>query len=473
MRGPPPHMPEFSSGSRFSNPGPHNDNNQNVRHRFGPPIAPFTGHNVNINIRIPPPRDFNHQPHLGNNFQNQGNVYQSQPQGNQPHFHNTNPMNQAGSQPVPRLPVPQNFRDDIGPRLQTSIQNFDDKLFPFNQVVIDENKDKHDDQIWINNAQKKTREMIVLLARLQKQKSMLETMKNEDASIWDQKMKELLNIKTEVEKLQTEMTDGEKLKTLHKKINKRRKKRARVKRLRQQVREECQAELSAREEKHALIDKQMHQIVEKQRAQKQEQDMQKEADVILGQVRRKLTEASRAQQLLDGLQKLRKLRSDRLDRQGVLGSVAGGQGGSEARKLLFDNKMSTLSDLLTSRLKTYKAEESTLQVLLEQEQQETREKEEERAQQRLHDKHVRQRAREDVMVFGDHRRAQPGDPIYSFQQFYESASSSVEALISIRSDWDMYLATPGTPGASCIPDHWVLPPEPSSQAWTRTLDNNT
>ena len=44
--------------------------------------------------------------------------------------------------------------------------------------------------------------------------------------------------------------------------------------------------------------------------------MKKEADEILSQVRKKLTEANRSVQLIDGLQKLRKLRTDRLERQG-------------------------------------------------------------------------------------------------------------------------------------------------------------
>jgi len=44
--------------------------------------------------------------------------------------------------------------------------------------------------------------------------------------------------------------------------------------------------------------------------------MQKEGDVILGQVRRKLTEATRAQNLMAALQKLRNLRTERLNRQG-------------------------------------------------------------------------------------------------------------------------------------------------------------
>lgn len=38
------------------------------------------------------------------------------------------------------------------------------------------------------------------------------------------------------------------------------------------------------------------------------------------------------------------------------------QGGSAARKLMFEAKLSNLTDLLNKQMVTYKAEESTLQV---------------------------------------------------------------------------------------------------------------
>lgn len=47
----------------------------------------------------------------------------------------------------------------------------------------------------ICKTQDKTRQMIVLLARLQKNKQMLETLRDEDKSIWDQKLKEVQTMK--------------------------------------------------------------------------------------------------------------------------------------------------------------------------------------------------------------------------------------------------------------------------------------
>lgn len=47
----------------------------------------------------------------------------------------------------------------------------------------------------ICEAQDKTRDMMVLLAKLQKNKQILETVQHEDRSIWEQKLKEVLAIK--------------------------------------------------------------------------------------------------------------------------------------------------------------------------------------------------------------------------------------------------------------------------------------
>ena len=47
----------------------------------------------------------------------------------------------------------------------------------------------------VSEAQEKTRHMMILLARLQKAKGILESMKNEDKTIWEQKIKEVVHIK--------------------------------------------------------------------------------------------------------------------------------------------------------------------------------------------------------------------------------------------------------------------------------------
>ncbi|XP_052279495.1 programmed cell death protein 7-like isoform X6 [Dreissena polymorpha] len=294
-------------------------------------------------------------------------------------------------------------------------------------------------------------------------------MKNEDSSIWDQKLKEVMKIKLDVEKLQNELTKETTVKQLQKLVEQRRKKRARRKQLHKKEYLAKQKELSSRDELHAKIDKDMQKIVEQQRAKKQEEDMDKEADMILGQVRKKLSETGRYQQLLDSLSKLRRLRTDRLERQGVLSSIYAGTGSIGARNQVFENKISSLKELLDKQMNIYKAEESTLKVLLEKEQKETKEKEDAQTRQRRAEALEREHTIQHRKLFGKPKVAQPGDPIYSFQQFYESASHSLDNLVSVRMGWDMHLTLPDTPGASCIPDHWVVPEDPSSHAWASYL----
>lgn len=48
--------------------------------------------------------------------------------------------------------------------------------------------------------------------------------------------------------------------------------------------------------------------------------------------------------------------------------------------------------------------------------------------------------------------------------YYYSAYNDLESLIKVRREWDMYIVSPGTLGASLIPSYFIRPPTPSS-AW--------
>ena len=50
----------------------------------------------------------------------------------------------------------------------------------------------------MSEIQVRTRHMLVLIAKLQKQRQILETLKDEDKSIWDQKVKEIERVKVNV-----------------------------------------------------------------------------------------------------------------------------------------------------------------------------------------------------------------------------------------------------------------------------------
>lgn len=243
-----------------------------------------------------------------------------------------------------------------------------------------------------------------------------------------------------------------------------------MKQRRQEAYETRLLELSQRAEKHAQIDKEMQRIVEKQKEAKQEAEMQKEGDEILSQVRKKITEANRTVQLLDNVHKLRKLRRDRLERQGVLGMC---EPAGSASSLMFEARMDSMKSLLQKQLDTYHAEESALKVILEREQEESREKEREKVKKQLMEKQKAQKRKEDIMLFGKQKIPQMDDPLFPFWQYYHQAENSLESLVSIRHDWDMCLVLPGTSGSSTIPEGWVLPTQPTSDPWASAIQTST
>ncbi|KAI8481755.1 response to glucocorticoid [Branchiostoma belcheri] len=55
------------------------------------------------------------------------------------------------------------------------------------------------------------------------------------------------------------------------------------------------------------------------------------------------------------------------------------------------------------------------------------------------------------------------DPLLPYRQYYEQGDNSVQSLLHIRREWDMYLVPDGTVGATGVPLGWVVPSEPTSE----------
>ncbi|XP_045156511.2 programmed cell death protein 7-like [Mercenaria mercenaria] len=503
-----PRMPQQQTlqpfNPRFPPPGPGFVPNQSTRQSFSPGNT-F----VEMRLRNTSSQQLGHvyRGNLNSNDVADGSRYCSQipaffdtipppvGAGNEPHSQGRHshlqhqPMNgeQRSMQNI-QITNLQNDRNVIFQQNTSVIQNANVQK-PTNFMTMEDRK-AEDDQRWLQDwlqhrqskteytlkktpikiceAQEKTRQMIVLLARLQKNKQILETVKHEDKSIWDQKLKEVLSIKNELESVQKELTSEENVRHLQAKVAQRKKKRERIKQNKKEQYELYEEEMANRERKHAEIDKAMQQLTEKQKLEKQEKDMQKEADEILSQVRKKLAEANKSIQVVNSLQKLRKLRTDRLERQGVL-SMYESQGHGSTNRLMFEAKLSNMRELLNKQLDIYKAEEAALKVHLETEQEETREKEREKARLRMIERQKKERKKEEKILFGDQKDPVPGDPLYPFRQYYDAASQNLEALIAIRREWDGYLTRPEL--GSCIPDTWVVPVQPDSQVWASALEN--
>ncbi|KAL4228263.1 Programmed cell death 7 [Mactra antiquata] len=499
--------PQFNQGN-FSQMN-HNQMPNMLNNRMEPTSMPPPGFNqpfnqgFNFNAAVPPPRSPMTFPPNQVPMTPGSNIRENYSGGNQNMPQSYAPASWRGPPSYSR-PMAPNQMSLPPPLLQGPQQNWNNQNdFNKNPAILHENtnyglqpstsnieiNEQEQDKIWvqkwckertakscaskteskhmkISEAQDKTRQMIIVLARLQKHKQMLETLKDEDKSIWDQKLKEVEALKSELEGLQRQLLSEDNLKQLLRKIERRKQKRERMKYHRHLSYQEKIKQLTEREAKHTEIDKAMEQIVRKQALEKQDKDMQKEADEVLSQVRKKQAEANKYLQIVNSLSKLRKLRTDRLERQGVL-SMYESRGNVSTGKLLYEVKVNDITKLLNSQLEIYNSEEAALKVHLETEQEVTREKEREKNRRIMIEKQKQNQKKEEQMLFGNQRNPVPGDPLYPFRQYYNSACNDFNHLINIRRDWDQYLSAPGT--GSCIPEDWVIPSEPSSDTWASVL----
>ncbi|KAL5005460.1 hypothetical protein ScPMuIL_018916 [Solemya velum] len=314
-------------------------------------------------------------------------------------------------------------------------------------------KKRRVNSVTISVAQGKFKQLFELMERLEQLLNKAES--ESDAG-------EALGVKTwEIQKLKEEVTDEVFVKELDRKIQLRRKKRERQKKLCKERYEDRQEELQNREKKHAEIDKWRNEIAQKVLNDEQEKELKASADKMLGEVRRKISDVTKTVDRIGGLHKLRKLRKERAERQGVYTSPSMDQ--------VFDSHMEQLLALASARRITYEAELKTLMVMLEIEHEETLEKEREKSRQQKLQKQKNEKQKYSEMLFGEEEHLDHLDPLLPFRNFYEQADFSFQALLEIRKSWDSFIVPRGTPGASRIPDGWVIPGEATSEIWASAL----
>lgn len=116
----------------------------------------------------------------------------------------------------------------------------------------------------------------------------------------------------------------------------------------------------------------------------------------------------------------------------------------------FKDTLDMLLALLRQQAKVYKKEEHALRVLLEEEVKEKMRTAAEDGKAEVWAESGVQGAESHCLLLPPH------------QQFYEQASASTAALVAIRSEWDKFLSSEGTP----IPSATRLQaPPPSNTLW--------
>uniref|UniRef100_A0A3Q3IZG2 Programmed cell death 7 n=1 Tax=Monopterus albus TaxID=43700 RepID=A0A3Q3IZG2_MONAL len=267
--------------------------------------------------------------------------------------------------------------------------------------------------------------------------------------VWTDSYLTALNIKRQLQDKLKLFSDSECLNTFKAKLNRVSKRRVRKLRASKalQVEEQRRQELIC--EKEASIDKwrmkQIHEVEEK----KKEQELKLAADAVLCEVRKKQADIKRMQDILRSLEKLRRLRKEAASRKGE------------------SSRLEQLRSVMKRRTVVYSAEEKALMVMLEGEQEEERRREQERRVKKERERHLQRKRRMDSMLFGDELPA--GPVLQPFREYYTQAEHSLDALIQIRRDWDVFVVAPDHPDGSPVPQGWVLPVPPSDQDWAAAL----
>ncbi|CAH1396724.1 unnamed protein product [Nezara viridula] len=276
-----------------------------------------------------------------------------------------------------------------------------------------------------------------LLRKLEGQTNCLQiTFKSLPEEEWIRRCKEIENIKVELSAIMTSLDNPESLKEMLKIVNLRRKKLKYKKKRRKEWQEQKkEAKLNA-EREHRRIDLWLEKMKWEVSKVKREEDIKREADMVLSDVTLKKAEAKRMLNLLNGLAKLRAARINNSQEQSMKKT------GSD----VFNKIIERLKKMWLEQIKGYNMEEQGLKVMLEH-------AEEERMSVEVAEfrRNLKSWSR---CIFGSSNAGLP---------------QSLEEFIQIRHDWDKFIRTEDTLMASSIPIGWVFPSEPSSEEWNKLL----
>ncbi|XP_033125181.1 programmed cell death protein 7-like [Anneissia japonica] len=352
--------------------------------------------------------------------------------------------------------------------------------FPISQELTEKEKD----QQWIDNflskihtRQRKNRNKSInieikiphvkdmirsygrLLEDLKLQRDLLLENLDIDSESWHLALQQVSDIKRDLLSVSGKLDDPKFIEKVTEKLKKRRKKSLNLKRRRELEYEDRQEYL----EKIQVVDEKINANIakaEKDRQEKlKEKELQKEIDTTLFEVRKKKKEADKTLEILRGLRKLRHLRNASSKQKGVVLPASS--------ETVFEKRISQMEQFMNRQRAVYTAEEQAMQVMLEEEREETKEQERLIFQQKLEEKERKKLNLRKKLLFGDEKVHDPN--LIPFQQFYEQAEVNMDALLHVRYEWDQCLVLPQTGGASSIPVAWVTPEPPSSHIWETAL----
>ncbi|XP_017761317.1 PREDICTED: uncharacterized protein LOC108551600 [Eufriesea mexicana] len=252
---------------------------------------------------------------------------------------------------------------------------------------------------------------------------------------WQQKISICNAAKEEIIKLLEPIRDQNFLNQLKKDLERRRKKRSREKIKKEKWKNDKLMKMERRARMHAQIDSWIWKeqaVIEKE---KQEENLRKDADMILFDVRGKRSDARKYLGLLQELQNLRNIKANI--------ARARGEHLSSAADKAFNNIIAKLTEQWSMLDREYSIEEQGLKLMLKKDNEERNEKQ----KKNLFDEWEK-------ILFG--RKIIP-----------DQYNTDLTNFVTIRTAWDKYISTDRD--ASAIPIGWVMPEKPSSAAWQKCL----
>lgn len=297
-------------------------------------------------------------------------------------------------------------------------------------------KNKLKDQIKITTIKNMLISMVELNKKLEAVRMELENNVLSEEE-WQEKISACNVTKHEICEILKTLKEADFLNEVKKNLKKREKKRKRE-RLR---REKWKKEKSLKEERRIRMHAEADSWIRKEQAvierEKQEENLRKDADMILSDVRSKRSDARKYLGILQELQNLRKVK--------VNIARARGDNVSSGTDEVFNNAITKLTEQWTTLDHNYAMEEQELKMMLKTD----------------NEKRIEKQTQN---LFDDWTNVLFGTNIFTAEQSHKDVNS----FIVIRTAWDKFTSFENA--ATTIPIGWIVPEKPSSAAWQKCLN---
>ncbi|XP_015190251.1 PREDICTED: U11/U12 small nuclear ribonucleoprotein 59 kDa protein-like [Polistes dominula] len=256
---------------------------------------------------------------------------------------------------------------------------------------------------------------------------------------WQEKMKTCDMLKNQILQIMEKIQEKTFFDELRKDIAKRKKKRLREQIKRQNWKVEKSVKMERRARLHAEADSWLRReqaVIEKE---KQDENLRKDADMILSDVRNKRNDAKKYLVILQELKNLRNVKTNIAKARGETISIAA--------NTAFNNIIDKLSETWSTLDKEYCIEEKGLKLMLKTDNEKLIEKQ----KQNIFDEWQ-------IVLFG--------------KKILDQVQIDIFNLVIMRTAWDKYINYDAN-DSSRIPIGWIIPKKPSSAAWQKCLKNDT